>query len=910
MMKMVARHSRAVFSAAVLLPLGMLPAATADEFESDWRRDPDRIWVGSAYHANRWQDWRVNGGRLECTEATKRLAMRTVQVLSSVLDPELGQIEMRVRLGVIDHDAQVAENAWGGLSIGAGGKDIDYRRTAMVHHIPAADGGVVVVVDGHCNVEIRDNEQSLGKTALWSIARDVTADELPVLAGTETRSAPVGRRIGRDGVELRVRITPDAKGYTIRATVLDAEAVETLSSATVSGVALSKVEGGFGLVSHHGPQKSTLGWWFAGLHASGPGVVHVSGREFGPILGTLYTVDDGVMKMTAQFPPLGEEDQWSATLQIQPEPRNYWETVASAPIDKDSRTATFRVEDWQIDREIPYRVIHALERTDGSRVGAEYHGIIRAEPPPEEPLLLGALTCHKTYTGGLAWNDQGLWLPHEELVQAVQERDPDLLYFSGDQIYEGDLTPASQRNEDALILDYLWKYSHWIWAFRDITRDRPTVVIPDDHDVYHGNIWGAGGRRGQQREGMTVQDSGGYKHAPRFVNAVHRTQVAHLPDPVDGEPIGEGYSVYYTEMDYGGVSFAIISDRQFKESPTVAVPDGAVKNGWFTAEGFDIVIDGDVPGVPLLGARQEQFLAEWIEDWPTGTWMKVLMSQTPFACVQTLPAGQRGGNQPRMTIFDSGDYAKNDMPCSDADSNGWPQTGRNRALSILQPAQVLHICGDQHLAFVAQYGIESHRDAGVVFCTPAIANTWPRRWMPRERDATGEPGAPRPFGDHRDGFGNRVSVDAVANPHKRGTEPSALHDRSPGFGMVLFDPSKGTVVLEAWPRAVGLDASIGQYEGWPIVVTPDELTGVSWPYRLKIEDELASAARPGARIEVRRSQDGSLIRIARVLPSSGRGLWRVPSPGTYDVSVFDSEGGQMGLFQLDAEPTTQPGVEP
>ena len=38
-------------------------------------------------------------------------------------------------------------------------------------------------------------------------------------------------------------------------------------------------------------------------------------------------------------------------------------------------------------------------------------------------------------------------------------------------------------------------------------KDRPSVVIPDDHDVYHGNIWGLGGGpvpEGGSREAMAA----------------------------------------------------------------------------------------------------------------------------------------------------------------------------------------------------------------------------------------------------------------------------------------------------------------------------------------------------------------------------------------------------------------------
>ena len=117
---------------------------------------------------------------------------------------------------------------------------------------------------------------------------------------------------------------------------------------------------------------------------------------------------------------------------------------------------------------------------------------IPREPGSTKPVNIAALTCHKTYTGNLKWNENGLWFPHKDIVDAVKAQEPDLLYFSGDQIYEGDLTPAQQKSENAYILDYLYKWMHWCWAFQEVTRNTPCIPIPDDHDVYHGNLWGAG----------------------------------------------------------------------------------------------------------------------------------------------------------------------------------------------------------------------------------------------------------------------------------------------------------------------------------------------------------------------------------------------------------------------------------
>ena len=147
----------------ILLSLFAFPGGLcADDFKSAWQNDLDRIWVGRDYHANRWQDSRVENGRLECLEAGVRLPMRTVQVLPEILEPLKGLIEITVGLGEIEVGAPFGGNAWAGLLIGSGGPEIDHRRTALVHHLPAEDGGIMIVVDGRGVVSIRDNERSIG----------------------------------------------------------------------------------------------------------------------------------------------------------------------------------------------------------------------------------------------------------------------------------------------------------------------------------------------------------------------------------------------------------------------------------------------------------------------------------------------------------------------------------------------------------------------------------------------------------------------------------------------------------------------------------------------------------------------------------------------------------------------------
>ena len=66
-------------------------------------------------------------------------------------------------------------------------------------------------------------------------------------------------------------------------------------------------------------------------------------QAFGPVLWTLYTLSNRVMKMTAQMPPVGEAD--NDTVQLQTQSGRGWKTVATARIDPLACTATFRVPD-------------------------------------------------------------------------------------------------------------------------------------------------------------------------------------------------------------------------------------------------------------------------------------------------------------------------------------------------------------------------------------------------------------------------------------------------------------------------------------------------------------------------------------------------------------------------------------
>ncbi|HAW26752.1 MAG TPA: twin-arginine translocation pathway signal, partial [Planctomycetaceae bacterium] len=276
-------------------------------------------------------------------------------------------------------------------------------------------------------------------------------------------------------------------------------------------------------------------------------------------------------------------------------------------------------------------------------------------------------------------------------------------------------------------------------------------------------------------------------------------------------PCKQNISVYYGDMVYGGVGFAIIADRQFKSGPE-HVDTGSGRADHVTDANFD-TSKLDKPGLVLLGERQEKFLERWCEDWRAHN-IKVLFSQTVFAGVATHHGGYDG-------------YLKADL-----DSGSWPQTARNRTVKIIRKGMPLHINGDQHLTTLSQYGADEQRDSCWAFCTPAISAGYPRWWRPDELEM---PHKNRPqhgladTGEFIDGFGNKVYVYAVGNPEPASEKNryDLAHQKGSGFGLVLIDPEKKTYTINSYRFLV--DATDGkesnQFPGWPVTIHQKENGG-------------------------------------------------------------------------------------
>ena len=845
-----------------------IAAETPDEisFRSMWPRDALRPWPGPEYWPNPLQDWRVSEGRLECFSPG---GDRNVALLTREISSRSGNLVLGVRLGQIGNAS--LERGFVGFRVGTKHQMGDYRAAAIYGR--GMDAGVNA--DGRLFIGVLEASAPKvdlgGEIHLQLEARPSAAEYTVSLRATSVHTgkvAEITRHVPNDWLTGGVAL------------VCSSRPVER------TPVALAPIKD-FSFYPPNQQRGGTMRFWFADWTVGGTKVDQHEDRTYGPILFSLYTVSRGTMKLSAQFPPLGNAPN-TAALEVRA--GGTWNRVATAELDRDAWNATFRVASWDATRDHEYRVLYSMKDGSGALKQYVHAGTIRKDPVSKQDVVIGLLTC--------MWD---FGFPHTDFTSHLAYHKPDVLLWTGDQIYEavGGFGVIESRRPDLIepaIHDFLRKWFIFGWAVGDLTREIPSVCMTDDHDMYHGNIWGCGGRptnpgsgEGVARNGArdAEQDSGGYKMAPRWVNMVQRVQTSHLPDAFDPTPVLQGISVYYTELQWGGVSFAILEDRKWKSAPHEQLPGAKIVNGFALNPLWDPPAHSNLPEAELLGQRQLEFLESWAANWSGGTWMKFAVSQTMFGCLHTEPKGVNTDNRdPEEEIPPVGTYVEGDHMVADHDSGGWPQAGRSRAIRKCRKAFAVHLSGDQHVGSTSHYGVDEFRDGVYSVSTPAISNIFPRRWFPPQPAPNGVSQA-RNTGDHFDAFGNRITVLAVANPARHpGPGLDGLRFRVTGYTIVRCNRETRKAVIAAWPRWSDPSASGAKpYDGWPITV--DQLDNGLWGAKWELE----RIETPGFRnpvVQVQSESSGDVIYTLRIAGESFTPLVR--QPGTYTVLAYDPDG--------------------
>lgn len=850
-----------------------------------------RHWAVPEIWANRTQDWDTvsdNLGGWYAATNPQRLPCRTAHWLTYELADVPGPFRMEA---VIRATGLGDRTGWAGFLIGAGQGQLDYRGAALVHHMPGYGGGLLAVIETAGEGGLRFREMSQPEVRL----------DYPELPGQQTIvQKPID--LGYHQMTLNLEGVPSADGtYLLRLSVWARHSGELFIAQELPGVPAARLRGNVAFAASPGGPNTIH--YFGYPKAGGERLVHHPERTFGPCAGTLYTVSDQVLRLSAQFMSLGE-----ATLPGQGQPRMA-ASLAARPLGSDGEFQTlvgptalappdyyvlFDVPRWDSTRAWETRVVFADER------GQEhyYRTIIQAEPSGPQTKVAGFTGMG--VIGRLAnapgprpqegeavfgrWTHSNVWLPFEQAVANVQKQAPDLLCFTGDQIYEG--KPTMKDSSRTPWDDYLYKWILWHWSFNPLTNHIPAVCQPDDHDVYHGNLWGMGGELSMDQN----VNKGGYGCSPYFVNMVHRTQCGHLPPAWDPAPIKNGITNYYTGFVWGGVGFAILEDRKFKTPGQITDPAQQEQ----------------------LGDAQLEFLKAWGEDW-RGQVFKCAVSQTIYA---------------GMHVNFDGALSK------DSDTNGFPKSERDKSVRMFQRAGMFVLSGDQHLATFSRLGLDRPGDAVYDFAVPALGNIFWRWFYPNQPGENRNPGEPEYLGDFVDEWGNPFRMLAVANPERATLLSQKLRQRQSvpldeaaasyeivtdadgtkvavggrraclgdGYGIVTFDREARTVTVACWPHNV--DPTTGQpFAGWPQTLPQSALDGrapVAWL------PDLTCQGLPDPVVKIIDQESGEVVSVTRAAGGQHR-PYVFDAGRTYTLVVGRPEAPAVWREYRDLKPAAQPG---
>ncbi|GGZ39168.1 hypothetical protein GCM10007049_35650 [Echinicola pacifica] len=780
-------------------------------FSVDFKKFPDRVWPGKSLWSIPMEDWKVESGALRFFGKEKE---SRVNLLEYQLEPGKGDFTVQASLNY-----KQGSNAdfSAGISVGLVDSTDPESAKSACYFGKGIFGGISS--SGHL---------VLGKETISLPALDEGTYELTLIGQDD------GSHTG-----LELHLSQNQK--PIKSLSLDhPESLKGLIALTCLG---SNTDG-------------ECAW--KTLSANGTKLLYSPESCFGPILWSMYTLSKGELRISAQLPPVAEKDLKQISLYFKE--KGKWSLSQKTSIDPKSYVATFTYADWEPEEDTAYKFQY---KHDGDL--HEYEGTIRKDPK-DKPLVIGGLTCQ--HAAGF---------PYRPLVENLSRYNPDLLYFSGDQIYENNGQYAIKRSpERESILSYLGKWYMFGWAFGEVMRDRPTVCTPDDHDVFQGNLWGEGGEGISMEQWEEVMDAhGGLVQSVEMINVVNQTQTAHLPPPVKPASMKGGISSWFTEMNYGGISFAIISDRLFKSGPEMLnIGTGRIDHikKLYSPNALS------KKGLSMVGEQQLSFLKDWVEDWD-GASMKVLLSQTLFAnvCTHHGPA--------------------KDFLFGDLDSGGWPKEQRDEVLRIVRRASAFHINGDQHIPFLVQYSIDEDRDGPWTFCTPAISTGYPR-WC--EPDHVNMPFSDRPLhnlpntGVYRDVFGNRNYIYATGNPlpqlPKEPNRYKMAEAKASGFGIITMDQSMRTIKMEAIRFLANLDAPSAEntFPGWPLTIQQLDCDGRKpLGYLPKV-----SCKEPNQLVKIYKKSDGELIQAIRI-----RGKEYVPP--VYQVDQYRIEVGETSPVIFD-----------
>ena len=751
--------------------LSLVAQNNLQSIKFNWNKIPDQAWLGYSFWCNSYLDWKVENNRVIAFPFHRH--KRTAHYSAQQIKRKSGLLKISVTTGF----SKSRNSGHLGLLIGAGSNQINEKTNLLIHNnIPNSNTHLFAI-----------NKKGVISLSDYGADTSIYSHQLDSFIFSDSSSV---------NMEISYKSLADSTFiyFQIRNTstkIFNDTILLKSTSIPLGSIALfyscKKAFKSFG--------------WFDDLRIEGN--VLEKAETTGPLLSSFHTITDKKILLTVQLQPFevsktDEFELYFNSIKIKNFRVHY-------RYDKLTHQIRFKTSTKNLPGKVNYTIKYSGKQTDRPFY---INGTINTLLPNKEMSIM-ALNCNGfpfMHEGKYDYNS--LWYPYEQIEKGYHKFTPNLVIFLGDQFYES-RPSAPIIKEPFCYLDYLYKWNLYCLQFRNITANTPTIILTDDHDVYQGNLWGNGGVPAKTTEKDSLdkyyqgnydtwqQDNGGYFMPKNFVNMAIRSQTSHLPKPYKRRT--KGLSNYYTSYQFGDFDFAILEDKKYKSAPVNIqhqIFNGIPLNNSLTNQ----ELDND--NFKLLGKKQLKFLKKFVTKESDN--LKIVLTQSAYASLTTI-------NKESDPLKDlpsnlSGEHKLN----RDMDTNGWPKTGRDKAMNIIGTEPVLFLCGDQHMGSVVEL-FDTLNNGTHFFTIPSISNTWQRTWLPSDSTYSNSP-----FGIHYDGFGNKMNVIAVANPTNEIHYPQKLNKKSPGFGIIILNSIDKTAILHAYPLYFNEFNTILEYNGWPI----------------------------------------------------------------------------------------------
>ena len=759
--------------ASLWLPL------VADEFELRLPSNLERRWPGPDFFACNFEDWQIKDGGLHCLLPAIN---RYVYFLSGEIEGQAGRFEASFKARVNSLPSRPRLRNYLGLRLGIKGKDGDYRQAAV------SGQGI---------------DLGLSTDGLLFIG------DLESVSSTETQETI--KSALKTGVEFKITLALDSSGYRLTFRLFEAQGGRLLDELEENGQESEKIKGGLALVASLPEATITApdlsSGQFNEIKFQGELLQLRPERQLGPVAFTLYAQSNKQLKLRAQLIPDSLEEKSLVAFDLKN--GEQWTRAAVEKVQPENSGVLFSIKDWRSQETVAFRLV-ILKENGQEADFPPFYGQIAPEPQEAKEIRLAVLSEGSE-------NDY----PYSRLVAELRKLNPDLLFLGGNQVFGRPVGWWRERvTLTRLKREYLRQWILFGWAFSDLLKERPAILTPDARDYFQLKLWGDGGQTGLEEKAANpfeAQDKGGFLLPADFVQLVLTTQTSHLPESPASQLPGKSFRPYFCEVNYGPLSLAVLDDRMFKTPPASVYGPEQIRNGWPVNPALEIATrEAKARGASLHGHEQLAFMKRWAEGWSGQTEYKAALSQSLWACLETVPAGAAGDE----ALFKSpppspGEYPPSDEPAADFNSGGWPPTSREEAVKILRKALAVHLAGSGGPPASLKYGLDRYEEAGYALVPKTLTSTWLVRWLPAARTRVKGKTLPSPTGNFSDAFGNRLTVKAVANPEANSDQGSS--SLSSGFGLVRFRPD-GTIVFEnrsVAPSTSGQEA--GLLPGWPVV---------------------------------------------------------------------------------------------